>query len=423
MLLERCIAAVQGPVAQNVVPAAFHLGNISRAMYEDDIDERSETIDHYEKLGHHGIAYVLQLQLANADWYPGQASRLIDYRKMFLKEWVSSCSHVDILEEMDLLLKCDISKSQLFIPKALLMVPSILEGIRNDGRGDCLGRSVSMIQHDAGICTSWPVDMLHKKDETGRSAAHIACYTEDSKLFQQILAFSLSTCVGEDIFWLDLSPLHIAATRGYTEAFRLMQQMTSRDIFQKALKQKGPETARTCLHWAASCGHLDTVIFICRSLSTLEVGDTYDNRGRSALHLAARHGHVAVVDFLCHRMNEEAVDVRDKNGCTSLWYAAAGNHPLAMESLAYFAKVNRKDKHGYTPLAIAAAQGHTVAVYHLLICSVWDGELDINTLNEDLNTPLDLATDGGHEACMKLLVDHGAVRNQDCDGMVPETRI
>lgn len=134
------------------------------------------------------------------------------------------------------------------------------------------------------------------------------------------------------------------------------------------------------------------------------------------MHLAARHGHFDVVVSLCQRMDPQAIDMPDTHGCSSFWYAAARGHVTIVDHLQEFSTSYRRDNHGYTPLAIAAAQGHTQIVRWLLTnCS----HLGINSRNENFDTPLDLAIDGGHDACIEVLVSHGAETNRHLNATSP----
>ena len=415
-LLQECIEAFQGPVAQNIITAKFDLDSSSRAMDEGVLSLQDDRIDRYEELGHYGIACVVQMHrmIAHPRLASAESSRLIRCRRLFLDEWVSFFNPFKSDDpSLSYLLKLralDITKTQLFVPKGLCQLSSVLEDILRDGRKDYLGRSTHAITHDAGFRRLWPDAALAEEDVMSRSAAHMACCTNDSALLEQVILSGTWEKHRQRNYWPALPPLHYAAMRGFTDAFKMVQQKTSLDFLRIDLSEKALYTWRTCLHWAASCGHRDTVEFICQVMTTENATSTKDQWGRSALHLAALYGHYNVVRILCQHMELAAIDTLDECDRSALWYAAERNHVAVLSILERFSDLNQKDEYGDTPLAVACEKGHIDILQYLLkYCS---SNIDLNAANKDDKTPLDLAIKGGHVACIELLMAHGALGSE-----------
>jgi ankyrin repeat protein len=173
--------------------------------------------------------------------------------------------------------------------------------------------------------------------------------------------------------FLGLSLLYLASMRGHTDRFKKLQQSSDdlpiasfRPSVRQTLNDPSPYTGRTCLHWAASCGHVDTVHFLCTHFHGTDFFNTCDTQKRSAIHLAARYGQTMVIQCLLRYARVDAIDLRDKHDCTPFWYAAADGHLAIVQLLEPYADIDGRDKHGYTPLAIAALEGHTDVVRYLL---------------------------------------------------------
>jgi ankyrin repeat protein len=181
----------------------------------------------------------------------------------------------------------------------------------------------------------------------------------------------------------------------------------------QAFKEPSPVMGRTCLHWAASCGHADTVRFLCANYGGTHLINARDAQSRSALHLAARYGHIEVIKCLLPYAETNAIDLRDKHDCTPLWYAAAQGHLATVRILGRYANIDGRDADGYTPLAIAALIGHVEVVRFLLSLNSDDNiRADPNARDYNEHTPLDNAIYGSHLKCMELLREHGGVEGR-----------
>jgi ankyrin repeat protein len=422
-LIQTILESTSGPVARTIISATFALvGSPRDPTYTTTYFNHAS---YYARLGHHGIACVLKMYevMAHPHSGPSEAPHLIKYRKIFLQDWTRTCLKLGLDKDQSALELRDagfhITDSQLFVPKAVLQVPAVLEEVGRDGRADCLGRPISFIEHDAGLPLP-PLDTrTAQPDILGRTHAHIAYFDNGRSpdTWPSPVVSALRVCTWDSELrcnFLGLSFLHLASIRGHTDRFKKLQQISGdlplfRRVYQ-AFNEPSPVTGRTCLHWAASCGHVDTVHFLCNGTDFV---DKCDERNRSAIHLAARYGHTGVIQCLLQYARVSTFDLRDKHHCTPFWYAASEGHLAIVRILGRYANIDGKDKHGYTPLAIAALEGHVEVVRFLLSLNSDDNiRADPNTSDYNEHTPLDNAIYGSHLKCMELLREHGGVEGR-----------
>jgi ankyrin repeat protein len=436
-LIQSILESASGPVARTIISATFALVGSPR-----DPTHTTTYFNHasyYARLGHHGIACVLQMYevMAHPHSGPSEAPHLVRYRKIFLQDWTRTCLKLGLDNDQFFLKLQDvgfhITDSQLFVPKAILQVPAVLQEVRRDGRADCLGRPVYFIEHDAGLPWSSLDPETTQRDVLGRTHAHMACFDDDrapdtwpSTVLSNLGLFMWYS--DHNCSFLGLSFLHLASIRGRTDRFKKLQQnsyelLIGRDSpssiarfrsnIIEALNEPSQHTGRTCLHWAASCGHADTVHFLCANYGGTHLINVRDAQSRSALHLAARYGHIEVIKCLLPYAETNAIDFRDKHDCTPFWYAASEGHLAIVRILGRYANIDGKDKHGYNPLAIAALEGHVKVVRFLLSLNSDDNiRADPNARDYNEHTPLDNAIYGSHLKCMELLREHGGVEGR-----------
>ncbi|KAI7908065.1 uncharacterized protein BX663DRAFT_482298 [Cokeromyces recurvatus] len=123
----------------------------------------------------------------------------------------------------------------------------------------------------------------------------------------------------------------------------------------KAVNEPFPSTGLTCLHFAASRGHLNIVQ--CLVEEYLIDPDSTDKEGETALLKAAYHGHYHVIEYLLdHHAN---INQKDKDGWTALHNACSKGYFRIVRLL-----VERKAK---VDVKInAASKGHMSIVEYLL---------------------------------------------------------
>jgi len=100
------------------------------------------------------------------------------------------------------------------------------------------------------------------------------------------------------------------------------------------------------------------------------------------------------------------------DACKAVLNAANSGENALKQHLASGADVNSRDDDGETPLMRAADDGHTAIVETLLKSGA-----DVNAIDEDGETALMMAAEEGHAQIVKLLLDAGANANaKDEDG-------
>lgn len=132
--------------------------------------------------------------------------------------------------------------------------------------------------------------------------------------------------------------------------------------------------------------------------------------------------HVAVIKGDAARVKDllaagHAVNAKDKNGYTPLFWAAFGGHAdIAKLLLAKGADVNAKVNEGHTPLYEASFRGHRKVVELLLAA-----DADVNARSEKGQTPLHVAIERGHPEVVEVLLKdtHIDVNSRDDNDFRP----
>ena len=215
------------------------------------------------------------------------------------------------------------------------------------------------------------------------------------------------------------TPLHLAAYEGF---FDVTRTLIGRDADINARCDKG----KTPLHQALAgvYDYLDSKYFdVIRLL--LKHGadvDAQDNHQSTPLHLACYEGCVKAAQLLFeHGANAH---VRDNDGRVAL-HEALGRKPdsrtvlqpvLVMLLLQHSADVNTQDNQLWTPLHLASSQGLLKAAQVLL---KYGARVDLP--NKQGQTPLHLAAKHGHPEMIQLLLDHvEGVDAQESDPWSPK---
>ncbi|TFH51350.1 MAG: hypothetical protein E4G89_02150, partial [Methanothrix sp.] len=210
------------------------------------------------------------------------------------------------------------------------------------------------------------------------------------------------------------TPMDVAERGGHREITELLQA-------------KG---AKVSIHTAARQGDIGKVKVLLGD--NIDV-NLKDDQGMTPLHLAAREGHRKIVELLLS--NDANANMQTKAGDTPLHYATwPGGVGVEIIRLliAKGADVNVKNNDGRSPLDMAVTRnrptiaelliekGATVSTIHTAafvgnvekIRSFMKGNIDINTKDDDGQTPLFKAVYGGHINAVRFLVDNGANVNE-----------
>ena len=237
-----------------------------------------------------------------------------------------------------------------------------------------------------------PVD---QKDSGGHTALQRACEngTADPGALTLLLTYGANPearCPGSQ-----LTPLHWAASRGYTACLVVLLKYKP-DVNARDAKGHSP------LGEAASSGNPDVAKILLDHGADVAAAD---NDGRAPLHTAAENGRIEFARALLARGAD--VNMRDKWGRTPLYWAATRDAPdMARFLVERGAKVKTVDKDGRTPLHVAAYGRHTEVARYLL-----DHGADPNAKSNTGWTPLHDTTCNNAPAAAALLLQRGANRD------------
>jgi ankyrin repeat protein len=193
----------------------------------------------------------------------------------------------------------------------------------------------------------------------------------------------------------DITPLMIAAISGETDVVRWLYE-------HGALPEEKDKQGSTALHWAASCGNLETVQYLVAEVKvdiSLE-----DNDGDNAFSIAAWQGHLEVMLYL--QQQGADINLKPKVGNrTHLMVAASKGKTEAVRWLCeHGALPEEKDKQDFTALHWTAAHGHVETVQYL----VEEAKVDMSAEDNNGNTAFSIAAWQGHLEVMLYLQQHGA---------------
>jgi hypothetical protein len=162
------------------------------------------------------------------------------------------------------------------------------------------------------------------------------------------------------------------------------------------LNGKGPYRW-TPLMRAAEGGHMEVVRWLVDQGAALH---EHDRDGCTALCLASKGGRTPVVRLLLERGADPTI--ADDNGQTPLIDASEGGHLETVRCLldhsSAAATINHRDRHGGTALLSACRTGHAGVVKALLEMGA-----DPAIADSDGRTPMAVAQDGNHPACIEAL--------------------
>ena len=227
---------------------------------------------------------------------------------------------------------------------------------------------------------------------------------------------------------LGWTALHFATYNASAEVIKALQNIPGIKVNEKDCFNG------TALHYAARTGSAESIktLLDFPDIRTCE----YDNFDRSAIHYAAAAGCVESIKMLVNHIEDSH---QDFCGFLALHHAARSGSAESVKALLPFTDVNKKThspwrfgvelnkylnpmnmrmildfsrehlRHpGWTPLHFAALSGSAETVKALLAVP----GIMINEQAYEGLTALSVATDHGHTACEKLLVENGAMNNQ-----------
>ncbi|KAJ1383738.1 PGG domain [Sesbania bispinosa] len=283
--------------------------------------------------------------------------------------------------------------------------------------------------YDASQNMKGLLEFVKRKNNQGNTMLHEAMMCSKSvggMIFQVLESYKARTKTGESlsehcyIFPLDIvnnakqSALYLAVEAGNEEAVKLILDKCP----NKYLKPEGlsplvaaimkqdqgmlgiilnkkhdwihlmDKDERLALHYAASEGFCQGVIDLLEKCNCCSIKK--DKYGFFPLHLASHGGHVEVVKNLLGYC-PDPTQMLDSSGRNILHIAAKnGKHRVVRYILQTYeleGMINQKDIYGNTPLHLATKWCHPKTVYYL----TWDHRLNLNLVNLNMETPLDIS--------------------------------
>ncbi|KAJ3135569.1 E3 ubiquitin-protein ligase mib2 [Physocladia obscura] len=269
--------------------------------------------------------------------------------------------------------------STAYAAKNVEIVKVLVEsGVEVDTREETFGMMPLYLAANANV------DIVNKNSF---SPIHFACQNGHKVIVKHLID---NGCEVERAGLDGYTPLHVAATAGYTEYVNLLLAKGVR-FESSANIEAVDEDNSTSLIEAALCGHVAATRFLLEAGANLNAAE---NNGQTALQYTARNGKIEIVEVL-------------GNFGSDLWTPinrAMGSIECIQALLDGRGSVDSRDSTNSTPLHRASYFGK-FEIAQLLV----GRETDINTRNNDQPASLNLAAKGGHADVMKLLVSNGAV--------------
>ncbi|XP_065630523.1 protein ACCELERATED CELL DEATH 6 isoform X3 [Quercus suber] len=145
------------------------------------------------------------------------------------------------------------------------------------------------------------------------------------------------------------TPLHFAASKGYTAGVRYLLSKFGLQALQRSTNGDFP------IHIACKKGHIKVVEELLKQ-KWPNPTDLINKEGQSILHVAAESGMILVVKIILENLElEELLNAEDNNGNTALHLASMNLHALILCSLTWDKRIdlNRRNKKGLTAIDIA----------------------------------------------------------------------
>lgn len=235
------------------------------------------------------------------------------------------------------------------------------------------------------LITQQHADIEVRHTSTGRNALAVCAHCGKDEVVEVLLRHGANVNTKD----VDLAtPLHLAASRGYTGVLSLL--LTS-DVEIDARDANG----RTALWRAVEAGHLETSKLLLRNFCKV---NSRAADQMTPLHMATEHGDEDMVSLLLRYGSDvEAKDVLMKG---ALHYACQNGHQnTAALLLKHKADIEAAGTDRMTPLIFAAARGHLSTAEFLL-----KRNASIRNVDENCMNALHWAACNGHAEVVDLLL-------------------
>ncbi|KAL2679330.1 hypothetical protein Neosp_010103 [[Neocosmospora] mangrovei] len=230
---------------------------------------------------------------------------------------------------------------------------------------------------------------LGAREENGKSPMHLAAENGHTETVR--ILFNADGGVA-DLLTDDPyreTPLHLAVTARQEETVKLLLSLKPDS---RRISNRNGETA---LDYAARKGFNDLIDLLFEDQDTKK----YD-RKNTPLHFAAEHDHIDTVKLLVDK--GASVTSVNKYDQTPLDLAIKYGREKIVQFLLGHPDVRLKDRRGNTLLHVAAREGH-IEIFRQIL-DIKKEEIDVNSTNQDEDTPLHLAADKGRGDMVDFLI-------------------
>ncbi|XP_078375252.1 uncharacterized protein LOC144658662 isoform X2 [Oculina patagonica] len=234
------------------------------------------------------------------------------------------------------------------------------------------------------------------KDNSGKTALHLACSEGHSKVCQLLLKFGADI---EAVTADKMTPLHNAILHGHSEVTRMILNRAADaevDTTQKQLVGNKDMQSNTVLHMAAWNNDVKTAdlcLYHGFDVNTRKTKET------TPLHIAATKGNLEMAELLISR--GAGVNIKDGDSKTPLHRASQFNQTKLISILVEKgAKVNIHDGEGRSPFLNAVAFGHIDSAMVLLKLGA-----DVNSTDLLMKNCVHIAVENEHLKLLAMLLE------------------
>ncbi|XP_058862178.1 ankyrin repeat and death domain-containing protein 1A-like [Acipenser ruthenus] len=184
--------------------------------------------------------------------------------------------------------------------------------------------------------------------------------------------------------------LHWASARGHELTVQTL-------IHYKAIVDLEDKFGMTPAMYSAWFGHIRILQMLVNAGATV----THENStGQGLLHCAAAMGHLDIINYILGDLDEMPLDKMDKLSKTPFLLAAEnGRLPVVQCFLGLGCDITVTDQEQNNGLHLAAKNGFALVLHELIEV------MDPRARNQDGQTALHLAAEGGHYQCVEALLD------------------
>ncbi|XP_046333914.2 serine/threonine-protein phosphatase 6 regulatory ankyrin repeat subunit A-like [Haliotis rufescens] len=234
-------------------------------------------------------------------------------------------------------------------------------------------------------------------NNNGDSLLHLACQGGNKAIVQHLVSPSNINTIGQK----GCTPIMIAAASGHQSVFDLL-------VAKQADLSLVDNNGNSLLHLACWGGNKAIVQHLV-SPSNI---NTRGPNGCTPIMIAAVKGHQSVFDLLVAKQAD--LLLVNNNGNSLLHLACEGGDKAIVQHIVSPSNINTRGPNGCTPIMIAAASGHQ-SVFDLLVAK----EADLSLVNNNGDSLLHLACEGGDIAIVQHLVSPSNINIRGQDGWTP----